>query len=128
MRLFIDFPMLGHTSLIALWIPKIMAQISHSVTTEFSIFVTGLCHSMQSSVVTCSLSSFLDYVVTDFDNVVTKFWCSSLVLVATGMYCVTTPNMFPANFSCPSTSRVCRNIIFLVATNIYLFSLSTLSR
>ena len=71
------------------------------VATEFSVFVVGLCRSMQSSIATCSLSSFLDSIATDFDNVVTKFWCSCLVLVATRMYCVATPNLFSTSFSCP---------------------------
>ena len=44
------------------------------------------------------------------------------------MYCVATPNLFATSFSCPFASGVCRDIIFLVVTNIFLFSLSTLSR
>ena len=111
-----------------LWIPKILVQIGHYVATEFSVFVAGLCRSMQSSITTCSLGSFLNYVATDFDNVATEFWCSSLVLVAIGMYCVMTPNLFATSFSCPSASEVYRDIIFLVATNIFLFSLSILLR
>ena len=95
---FIDFPMLGRTSLITLWIPKILAQIS--------VFVAGLCRSMQSSVATYSLSSFLN-------SVSKKFWCSSLVLVATGIYCVVTPNLFATSFSWPSAFGVCRDIIFV---------------
>ena len=46
-------------------------DIEISIATEFSVFVVGLCCSMQSSVETCSLSSFLDFVATDFDNVAT---------------------------------------------------------
>ena len=75
-------------------------DIENSVVTEFSVFVASLCRSMQSFVATCSLSSFLDYVAIDFDNVVTKFWCSSLVFVAIGMYCVTTPYLFATSFLC----------------------------
>ena len=41
------------------------------VAIEFLVFVVGLYRSVQSSVVTCSMGLFLDYVVTDFDNVVT---------------------------------------------------------
>ena len=93
--------------------------------TDFSVFVVVLCRSMQSSIATCSLSSFLNSVATDFDNVATKFWCS--VLVVTGMYCVATLNLFETSFSCPSAYGVYRDIIFLVAINIFLFSLSTLS-
>ena len=103
-------------------------DIESYVMIEFSVFVAGLYRSMQSSVATCSLSSFLDSVAIDFDNVGTKFWCSSLVLFATGMYYVATLNLFATSFSRPSTSGVCCDIIFLVATNIFLFSLSTLSR
>ena len=103
-------------------------DIESSVATEFSVFVAGLCHSMQSFVATCSLSSFLNYVATDFDNVAIEFWCSSLVLVAIGMYCVATPNLFAPNFLCSSASGVCHDIIFLITTNIFLFSLLTLSR
>ena len=44
------------------------------------------------------------------------------------MYCVATPNLFATSFSHPSTFGVCRDIIFLVETNIFLFSRSTLSR
>ena len=46
-------------------------NIESSVATELSVFVAGLCHSMQSSVATFSLGLFLDYVATDFDNVAT---------------------------------------------------------
>ena len=60
-----------------------MAQIGHYVVIEFSVFVVGLFRIMQSSVTTCSLSSFLNYVAADFDNAATEFWRSSLVLVAT---------------------------------------------
>ena len=66
--------------------------------------------------------------MTDFDNVATEFWCSSLVLIAIGMYCVVALNLFATSFSCPYASGVCHDIIFLVVTNIFLFSLSTLSR
>ena len=69
------------------------------VATEFSVFVVGLCRIMQSSVATCSLSSFLNPVMTDFDNVATEFWCHSLVLVVIGMYCVSRPNLFATSFS-----------------------------
>ena len=33
------------------------------------------------------------------------------------MPCVVTPNLFAPNFSCPYSAGVCRDIIFLVATN-----------
>ena len=102
-------------------------NIESSVATEFSVFVASLYRSMQSFVTTCSLSSFLNSVMTDFDNVAIEFWCSSLVLVATGMYCVATPNLFATTFSCPSASGVCHDIIFLVATNIFHFNLSNIS-
>ena len=46
-------------------------DIKSSVVIEFSVFVVGLCHSMQSSVATCSLGLFLDSVTIDFDNVAT---------------------------------------------------------
>ena len=58
-------------------------DIESSVAIEFLVFVAGLYCSMQSSIVTCSLSSFLDSVAIDFDNVATKFLCSNLVLVVT---------------------------------------------
>ena len=73
MRLFIDFPMLGRTSIIALWIAKILVQIGRSVATKFSVFVAGLYRSMQFSVTTCSLGFFLDSVTTGFDNVAIEF-------------------------------------------------------
>ena len=69
-------------------------DIESSFTTEFSVFVTGLRHNMHFSVVTCSLGFFLDSVAIDFDNVATEFLCNHLVLVATGMSCVETPNLF----------------------------------
>ena len=83
---------------------------------------------MQSSIATYSLSSFLDSIAIDFDNAATEFWCSSLVLIATGIYCVVTLNLFATSFSCSSASGVCRDIIFIVAINTFLFSLSTLSQ
>ena len=89
-------------------------DIESSIETELLVLVAGLCRSMQSFVATCSLSSFLNSITTDFDNVVTKFWCSSFVLVATRMYCVATPNLFASSFSCPSAFRVCHDIIFLM--------------
>ena len=46
-------------------------DIKHYVVTEFSVFVAGLCCSIQFSVTTCSLSFVLDYVATNFDNAVT---------------------------------------------------------
>ena len=46
-------------------------DIESSITIEFSVFFVDLCRRMHSSVVTCSLSSFLNSVVTDFDNVAT---------------------------------------------------------
>ena len=96
-------------------------DIERYFATEFSVFVAGLCCSMQSSVTNWSLSSFLDYFMT-------KFLCSNLVLAATGMPCVATPNLFAIGVSCPFASGIYRNIIFLIATNIFLFSLSTLSQ
>ena len=96
-------------------------HIESYVPIKFSIFVAGLYRSMQYSVATCHFSSFLDSVMTDFDNVVTEFWCSSIVLVATGMYCVATPNLF-------ATSSHILLLLESVATNIFLFSLSTLLR
>ena len=103
-------------------------DIESSVTTEFSVFFSSLCRRMQSSITTCSLSSFLDSIATDFDNVATKFLCSNLVLVATRMPCVVTSNLFATSFSCLSASGICHDIIFLVATNIFSFNLSTLSQ
>ena len=50
---------------------SLCSDIESFVAIEFSVFVNGLYHSMQSSVATCSLSSFLDSFVIDFDNVVT---------------------------------------------------------
>ena len=46
-------------------------DIKSSIATEFSVFVTGLCRSMQFSVTTCSLGFFLDSITIDFDNVET---------------------------------------------------------
>ena len=67
------------------------------------------------------MSPFLDYVETDFDNVLTKFLCSILVLVATGMSCVVTPNLLqPVLFKLLPLETV--------TTSIFLFSISTLSR
>ena len=83
---------------------------------------------MQSSVTTCSLSSVLDSVTTDIDNVTIKFLCSNLVLVGIGMPYVATPNLFATSFSCPFAFGIYRDIIFLVTTNIFIFSLSTLSQ
>ena len=74
------------------------------------------------------MSSVLDSVTTDIDNVMIKFLCGNLVLVGTGMPCVATPNLFATSFSCPSAFGIYRDIIFLVTTNIFIFSLSTLSR
>ena len=48
-------------------------DIESYVTTEFSVFVAGLCRSMKFYVSTCSLGFFLDYVATDFDNAATEF-------------------------------------------------------
>ena len=73
-------------------------DIESSIVIKFSFFIAGLYRSMQSYVATYSLSSFLDSVAIDFDNVMTEFWCSSLVLVATGMYCVATQNLFAISF------------------------------
>ena len=50
---------------------SLCCDIESFVVTEFSIFVVGLYRSMQSSVATGSLSSFLDSFTTDFDNVAT---------------------------------------------------------
>ena len=46
-------------------------DIESSIAIEFSVFVVGLCRSMQFSVATCSLGFFLDSVTIDFDNVTT---------------------------------------------------------
>ena len=107
---------------------SLCCEIECSVATEFPVFISGLYRSMQSFVATYSLNSFLNSVATDFDNVVIEFWCSSLVLVTIEMHCVATPNLFATSFSCPSIYGVCRDIIFLVVTNIFFFNLSTLSR
>ena len=45
--------------------------VESSVATEFSVFVTGLCRSMQSSIETNYLGLFLDSIVTNFYNVTT---------------------------------------------------------
>ena len=55
-------------------------DIQSSIATKFLVFVTGLCRSMQSFVTTCSLSSLLDSITTDFDNVATKFCVAILFL------------------------------------------------
>ena len=107
---------------------SLFRDIESSVATEFLVFVAGLCRSMQSYVATCSLRSFLDSVAIDIENVMKEFWCSNLVLVAIGMPCVAIPNLFATSFSCPSPSGICRDIIFLVTTKIFLFSLSKLCR
>ena len=69
--------MLGLTSLIALWIPKILAQIGLFVATEkvccdrtFSL-CHCLCSSLLYSVATYFLGLLLDCVMTYFDNVTT---------------------------------------------------------
>ena len=58
---------------------------------------------MQSSVMTCSQSSFLNFVAIDFDNVATKLWCNSLVFVATGI-------LLLCSFYCHDRKFLCRNI------------------
>ena len=58
-------------------------DIESFVEIEFSVFIVGLCRSMQFYVATCSLGLFLDSIATNFDNVVTVFLFSSLVFVAT---------------------------------------------
>ena len=80
MRLFLEFPMLGRTSILALCIPKIYSpnlslcrDIESSVVTEFSVFVFGLCLNMQFFVATSSLYFFSDYIPTYFDNVTIEF-------------------------------------------------------
>ena len=50
---------------------SICRDIESSIVIEFSIFVAGLCRSMQFSVATCSLGFFLDSIATGFDNVST---------------------------------------------------------
>ena len=63
-----------------LWIPKFIAQNGHFVREiesffmkKSSVFVVGFCRNMQFFVAIGSLSIFLDYVITDFDNVTTEF-------------------------------------------------------
>ena len=55
------------------------------------------------------MNSCFDFVATDFDNVATEFWCSSLVLVATGMPCVETPNLCATSFLVPLASEICHD-------------------
>ena len=63
---------------IALWIPKysgpnwlLYRDIENYVATELLVFVAGFCRGMQFSVATSSLSFFLDFVATNFNNVTT---------------------------------------------------------
>ena len=91
---------------------SVFQNIESYVTTEFSVFVADLCCSMQSSVATCSLSYFLDSVATDFDNVVTELWCSLLVLVVTGMYCVVTKFSLSQQTFSFSACQLCRDRVF----------------
>ena len=65
---------------IALSIPKyyspnwsLCCDIETYVATELLIFIAGFYCSMQFSIATGFLSFFLDYVMTNFDNVVTEF-------------------------------------------------------
>ena len=46
-------------------------DIESSIATESLIFVAGFCRSLLFPVTTCSLSFYLDFVATDFDNVTT---------------------------------------------------------
>ena len=91
------------------------------VVIEFLVFVAAFYRCLLFPIVTYFLGFYLDSVVTYFDNVTTEFWCNSLVLVATEMSCVMTPNLFAASFSFPIASGICHDIIFLVATRLFLF-------
>ena len=51
-------------------------DIESSIETEFSVFVAGLCRSMQFSNTTCSLGLFMDFVATDFDRISMQSSCS----------------------------------------------------
>ena len=61
--------MLGLTSLIALWIPKILAQIGLFVATELSVFFVAFVVASLFSITTYSLGLLLDCVARYFDNV-----------------------------------------------------------
>ena len=91
-------------------------DIESFVTIESLVFVVGFCRNLQFFFVTYSLSFFLDSITIDFNN------------VAIGMSCVATQNLFAPSSLCTFASGNCRDIIFFIATSIFLFSLSTLSR
>ena len=98
---------------------SLCCDIESFIATEFLVFVASLYRSLFFSVATYSLSFLLDYVATDFDNVVTRFWYNRFVLVVTGMSCVATHKCVATSFSFPSASEICRDIIFLVVTNFF---------
>ena len=63
--------MLGLTSLIALWIPKILAQIGLFVATELPVFVASSVVASHFSVATFSWGLFLICAATYFVDVAT---------------------------------------------------------
>ena len=63
--------MLGLTSLIALWIPKIMTQIGLFVATEPPVFIASSVIASRFSIATFSLGLFLICVATYFVDVMT---------------------------------------------------------
>ena len=102
-------------------------DIESSIVTESSVFVASFCRNLQFSFATYSLSFFLDYVATNFDNIVTEFLSRRLVLVMTG-FVMSRHKIVAPGSSYTSALRKCSDIIFFVATCLFLFSLSTLSQ
>ena len=88
-------------------------DIESSVTIELLVFVAGFYCSMQF------------FFATNFDNVTSEFYCSSLVFIVIGMSCVATQNLFATqnffatNFSFLSAFGNCQDINFFVATSIF---------
>ena len=103
-------------------------DIESSVVTEFLVFVAGFCHSMQFFVAACSLGLFLDSIATNFDNVATEFLLQpSCSCRNRNVLCRDTKFVALSSFYTPAFGN-CRDIIFFIATNFFLFSISTLSR
>ena len=131
MRLFIDFPMLGRTLRQCcgspnFW-PKLVVMSRHRKFCRDRVF--GLCRKLlsQLAVFFRDLFSqlFLGFCRNRFDNIVTEFLSRRLILVTTG-FVVSRHKIVAPGSSYTFAFRKCSDIIFFVATCLFLFSLSTL--
>ena len=86
-------------------------DIESFVATEPPVFVASSVVASRFSVATFSLGLFLICVATYFFDVATFIYFSILVIVATEIPCVATPNLFAPSFSCPY-----KQIFFSLAT------------